>query len=124
MLVAIAEEEDWGDDGDYLLGYHPKDSSTKEDWNQISVVSEILKSALEWEEKSLDYQKDGKEAEYYLCKDKYDSDEERLECVLRVYHSGKASKISVMSGSDLNLNYATDVMEKWEKWKEIFGSGV
>ncbi len=123
LLVAIAEENNWGgSNGNLLLGYHPTDSSTQSASDQIRIVSAILKSAFNGNGDSLGWQS-GSGVSYSLCNTAV-LRVDKVKCVASVYHTSKINTNWFLGllGNNEGINYANDVVSKWNTWKSYFSS--
>ncbi len=123
LLVAIAEENNWGgSNGNLLLGYHPTDSSTQSASDQIRIVSAILKSAFNGNGDSLGWQS-GSGVSYSLCNTAV-LRVDKVKCVASVYHTSKINTNWFLGllGNNEGINYANDIADKWSTWKNYFSS--
>ena len=124
LLLAIAQENNWGTNGDFILGYHTEADSYKSAVNQLAVVSAILSTAFEGSGNSLGTQT-GSKISYQVCNSQSGSKlSDQLNCVLSVYHTGKPlTNEGLFGGKNTEgINYADDVISKWEDWYNYLSS--
>ncbi len=106
LLVAIAQENNWGSDSDgsWLMGYKSGDGSYRDPEKQISTVAKILKTAFETPSVQIEDQTGTVSKDYASCK-KNSNFEKQATCILSVYKTGRAPAGGFLKWLNDKLHY-------------------
>jgi hypothetical protein len=129
LLVAIAQENNWGGSNGYLLmGYQPSNTDFQSADSQILIVSSILQSAMNGPDSTtnLGYQLGSTNA-YSSCNSLASAGfVSQISCILSVYHTGQVNSAGFLTiGANTDgINYAKAVLNIWNSWDTYFNSGT